>query len=66
MPTKAIDDSRVIPFAVASLTSGKWRVLEDKQNMSPNLSVIQHISGNSPGQEGTSSMLGNRQTLDKP
>jgi hypothetical protein len=49
-----------------SISPGKRRMLEDKENMSPILSVVQRISSSSPGKEGASFMLGNRQTLDEP
>ncbi|OJA17207.1 hypothetical protein AZE42_00199 [Rhizopogon vesiculosus] len=49
-----------------SMSPSKRRMLEDKENMSPVLSVVQRIANNSPGKESASSILGRRQTLDKP
>jgi len=41
-------------------------MLENKENMSPILSVVQRIAHVSPAKEGASSVFGNRQTLDEP
>ncbi|KAG0704222.1 hypothetical protein DFH29DRAFT_912360 [Suillus ampliporus] len=50
-----------------SASPGKRRMLEDKENMSPVRSVIQRIATSSPIKDNaTSSVLGNRQTLDEP
>lgn len=41
-------------------------MLEDKENMSPVLSVVQRIADSSPGKEGASSVFGKRQNLHEP
>ncbi|KAG1720483.1 hypothetical protein EDB19DRAFT_1917951 [Suillus lakei] len=50
-----------------SASPGKWRMLEDKENMSPVRSVMQRIANSSPSKETTPlSVLGQRQLLDEP
>lgn len=41
-------------------------MLENKENMSPVLSVVQRIADSSPGKEGASSVFRKRQNLDEP
>ena len=49
-----------------SMSPNKRRMLEDKENMSPVLSVVQRIVDSSPGKEGASSVFGKRQNLHEP